>query len=190
MARENPSPYCPTPNGVQAMRGRIKAYLDEVLGTDFSMVRGVGIAMQAALASTTPGTDEYSIPSDQDLVILGIQGYLQMPSLHTEPQVVASANVDPSERWFVKAQNCTVQLLHKDRSLSIFDQRALPLSAITPPVGQTMWFPPEMPIIIPGSHRLVATFTLVDSTAAIVGNSTNYGVNLIGALVAKDANHI
>ena len=179
-------PFCAVPN--QRPAGRIYSYLGEVLGVDFSMVRGIGIAMQAALSTAiTTATDEYSIPSDQDLVILGISGYLQMPTLNTEPQVIAFSNVDPSERWFVKAQNCTVQLTHKDRSLDIFDQRAIPLSALTPPVGAAMWFPPELPIIIPGSHRVVTTFTLTDTTAAVVGNSTNYGLNLIGALVAKDA---
>lgn len=186
MPATQPSPYCAPPG--QQPPGRIYAYLSEVLGVDFSMVRGVGIAMQAALStSILTATDEYSVPSDQDLVIMGLSGYLQMPTLNSEPAVVASANVEPSERWFVKAQNCNFQLTHKDRSLQIFDQRAVPLSALMPPVGQPMWFSPEMPIIIPGSHKLQAEFSLNDSTATIVGNSTNYGVNLIGALVAKDA---
>ena len=178
-------PYCPTAMPGQPP-GRIVSYLREVLGISHADVRGVGLAMQAALTNTTPGTDEYSVPSDQDLVVLGIQGYLQMPTLNTEPTAILSwLNLEPSERWFVKSQNCTVQLLHKDRSLNVFDQRALPLSAITPTVGAAMWFPPEMPLIVPASHKLQATFTLTDSTTAIVGNSTNYGVLLMGALVSK-----
>lgn len=180
-------PYCPSPVAGRPS-GRIVSYMREVLGLSHADVRGVGINLEATLSSTTPGTDEYMVPSDQDLVIFSIQGYLRFPTLNSEPTLMLGfLNPDPSERWFVKTQNCLVQLLHKDRSLNVFDARSLPLSAISPPVGATMYFPPETPYILPGSHRIQASFTLQDSTTAIVGSSTAYGVLLTGALVAKGA---
>ena len=185
-ARANPNSFCPPDMGGR-QGGRIRDYLREVLGTDFKDVRGVGIGLQVALTTTTTsGSDKYQVPSDQELVIFGIQGYLQMPTLDTEPQIVARANVDPSERWFAKSQNCTVQLSIKERSLNVFDQRAVPLSAFTPPVGSALWFPPETPIIISRSLNLEGTFTLTDTDADIVGNSTNYGLLCFGALVSLD----
>ena len=181
----NQEPYCPTPMPGRPS-GRIVSYLREVLGISHAEVRGVGIGLEAALSSTTPGTDEYMVPSDQDLVVFSMQGYLRFPTLNSEPTTMLGfLNVDPSERWFMKTQNCLVQLLHKDRSLNVFDQRAIPLSAISPPVGAAMYFPPETPYIVPGGHKLQATFTLQDSTAAVVGNSTQYGILLVGALIAK-----
>lgn len=181
-----PSSFCPPDMGGRA-GGRIRDYLREVLGTDFKDVRGVAIGLQVALTtSTTSGSDKYLVPSDQELVIFGIQGYLQMPTLDTEPQVIAHANVDPSERWFVKAQNCNVQLAIKERSLNIFDQRALPMSVFTPPVGQPLWFPPETPIIVSRALNLEGTFTLASTDAEVVGNSTNYGLLCFGALVSMD----
>lgn len=181
-----PSNFCPPDMGGR-QSGRIRDYLREVLGTDFKDVRGVALGLQVALTTTTTsGSDKYLVPSDQELVIFGIQGYLQMPTLNSEPQLVAQANVDPSERWFAKAQNCTVQLAIKERSLNIFDQRAVPMSVFTPPVGSALWFPPETPIIVSRALNLEATFSLTDTTSNIVGNSTNYGLLCFGALVSLD----
>lgn len=178
-------PYCPAPVAGRP-QGRIVSYLREVLGISHAQVRGVGINLEASLASGTPGTDEYMVPSDQDLVIYSIQGYLRFPTFNSEPtSMLGFLNPDPSERWFVKTQNCLVQLLHKDRSLSVYDNKSIPLSAISPPVGAAMYFPPETPYILPGSHRLAASFGLQDTTAAIVGSATFYGVLLTGALIAK-----
>lgn len=166
--------------------GRIMSYLREVLGVSHAEVRGVGIGLEVALSSTTADNEEYQVPSDTDLVVFSIQGYLRFPTLNTEPtSMLGFLNPDPSERWFVKTQNCLVQLLHKDRSLNAFDNRSIPLSAISPPVGAPMYFPPETPYIVPGGHKLRAEFTLQDSTSAVVGSSTRYGLLLAGALISR-----
>ncbi len=69
----------------------------------------------------------------------------------------------------------------------MFDAGAAPLSAITPPVGVPLQFPLDMPNIVPAGMNLRATFTLQDTTAAVVGNATIYGLLLTGALIPRRA---
>ena len=164
---------------------RVRGYLEEVLGLSPADCRAVGIGLQASLSSTTPGTDTYQVPSDQDFIGFSIQGYLGFSALATEPTsgILSYLNPDPSERWFMKSQNCTVQLENTDRSYEVFDARELRLSAISPPCGSPLYFPDVAPYLVPAGHRLRATFTLQDSTTAIVGNATTYGILLGGVLI-------
>ncbi len=166
--------------------GRISSYIAEILRLSQADVRGVGIGLQATLSSTTPGTDSYRVPSDQELVITTVQGYLAFSTLNSESTAILGwLNLDPSERWFVKTQNCAVGLVNVDRNLQLFDNRDQRMSAITPPVGVPMQFSLEMPFIVPAGHNLKATFTLQDSTSAIVSGASVYGLLLTGALIPK-----
>mgnify|MGYP001585617587 FL=1 len=118
------------------------------------------------------------------MVIFSIQGGLQFNTLSAEPTAILTfLNPDPSERWFVKTQNCNVKLQNLDRRLNVFDLRDIPLSMISPPVGAPLYFPPEVPMLVPHKHRLQATFTLQDSTTAVVGSATKYNILLTGALI-------
>ena len=172
------------PPGTPPTQARVRGYLKEVLGLSPAEVRGgVGIRLQASLANTTPGTDTYKVPADQELVVFSMQGYMRFPTLNTEPFTVSSANIDPSERWFVKGQNCLVQVVNVDRTLNVFDNAEVPLGSIMPPSGWPMTWPLEAPMLAPSGHILKATFTLQDSTSAVVGNATIYGVMLVGALI-------
>lgn len=174
------------PPGTPPTAARVRGYLSEVLGLSPADVRGVGIRLQASLSNTSPATDSYKVPSDQELVIFSIQGYMRFPTLNTENTAILSyLNLDPSERWIVKSQNCIVQLENIDRSLKIFDNAEVPLGAIMPPMGSPMFFPVEAPMLVPSSHNIRGTFTLQDSTSAIVGNSTVYGILMTGALIPK-----
>lgn len=181
--------FCAPPHDPMALRrgpGRIEAYLAEILKLGPAEIHSVGIGMQATPTATAPATDTYRVPSDQDLVVFSLQGYLQFTTLNTEPTAILGyLNLDPSERWFVKAQNCNLKLENTDRNLTVFDARDIPLSAISPPVGAPMYFPPDVPYIIPAGHSLAATFTLNDSTTAIVGSASKYGILLTGALIPK-----
>lgn len=179
-------PYCGP--GAGGVAGRIASYLQEVLMLSPAAVRGVGLGFSASLGNTTPVSYTYKVPSDQELVVFSVHGYLRFPTFNTEPSVILSfLNPDPSERWFLKSQNCLVSLTNIDRSLPIFDSQDVPLSSITPPVGAPLYFPLDAPLLVPAGHNLRATFQLQDSTAAIVGNSTVYGLMLTGALIPKRA---
>ncbi len=178
------------PAGTPPMQQRIRGYLREILGLSIAQVRGgVGVRLQASLSNTTPSTDTYKVPADQDFVVYSIQGYLRFPTLNSEPTAMLSyLNPDPSERWFVKAQNCLVQVVDSDRSSigGVFDNGEIPLGAITPPSGIPMTWPLEAPMLFPSGHNVKATFTLQDSTTAIVGSATVYGLLMVGALIPKE----
>lgn len=183
MPANNP-PFCNP--GQPYSQGRIHAYIAEVLQLSPAEIRAVMNGLQGAPTATAPATDTYKVPADQDLIVLSAQGYLQFATLNSEPTAMLGwLNLDPSERWFVKAQNCNVQLENIDRSLEVMDARALPMSAITPPVGAPAYFNPELPFIVPAGHSLRATFTLNDSNTTIVGGTTTYGILLVGALIPR-----
>lgn len=179
------NPYCnPDGSGAPAA-GRIASFLQEALDLSPAVVRGVGVTLSASLSNTSPGVVKYRVPGDQELVVFSIHGFIRFSSLSTEPTAILTwLNLDPSERWFVKTQNCSVGLKNVDRSLDVFEgDGTVPLSAIAPPVGSPMFFHPEAPCIFNAGHTLQATFTLNDSTSAVVGNATTYGLILTGNLI-------
>lgn len=180
------NPYCGDPNDPNAMPpGRVGSYLQEVLDLSPAVVRGVGVTLSASLSSTSPSNVDYRVPGDQELVVFSIHGFLRFTALNSESTAILGwLNLDPSERWFVKSQNCTVALKNNDRSLDVFEgDGSIPMSAITPPVGVPMYFHPEAPCIFNAGHLIRATFTLQDSTSAIVSGATVYGIVLTGNLI-------
>lgn len=180
-----PSQFCP-PSRNNSPQSRIKSYLEELLQLSPADLRPLQLTLQASLNSTTAGSSDYKIPKDQDAFIFSMQGFVRMPTLNTEPQTILGyLNLDPSERIYVKTQNCLVQLQNIDRSYTVMEENSLPLSAITPPYGSPLYYPVEAPLVLPAGHTFKATFTLQDSTAAIIGNASNYGISLMGILLPK-----
>lgn len=167
---------------------RAHDYLAELRRLSPADLQAVVVLLEAALSTTTTSaTDDFKAPGDSDLVIFGVQGFVRMPSLNTEPTTILGwLNLVPTERWLVKAQNCLAGLRNVDRKHKVFDGDVdVPLSAIMGPTGFPFIFPPEAPLIIPQSEVLQGTFTLQDTTAAIVGNATRYGLLLSGVLVPR-----
>lgn len=171
--------------GVPFVARRVGAWIDEIRQLDSGQVQGVTVALQATLGSaTTSGTSTYKIPSNYNLAILQMHAYLRFTALNTEDQtVIGYLNLDPTERWLVKAQNCLVTLDNKDRKLKYIENFAVPLAAFMPPMGYPFVLPPEAPGIVQEDETLEATFALQDTTTDIVGNNTVYGLLLSGALV-------
>lgn len=185
----NNNPLCADPSHQGVPAGRIASYLQEALDLSPAVVRGVGVVLTASLSNTAPGVVKYKIPSDQELLVFGIHGFIRFSTLNTEPTAILGwLNLDPSERWFVKTQNCNVALKNIDRSLDVFENDGVvAMSAITPPVGAPMFFHPEAPCIFNAGHTIQATFTLQDATTAIVGGATTYGLVLTGNLIPNRA---
>ena len=185
-----PSTVRPGSEGVCAPRmERAHDYLAELRKLSPADLQAVVVLLEASLSDTSAATDDFKAPGDSDLVVFGIHGYVRMPTLNTEPTAILTwLNLVPSERWLVKAQNCLVALQNTDRKHDVFEGDSdIPLSAIMSPTGFPLVFPPEAPLIIPQSEVLKATFTLQDSTSAIVGNASRYGILLTGVLVPRRA---
>ena len=178
MAQNNP---CPPGSSAS----RVRSYLAEVLGLSPADLRAIAIPLQATLSSATPGTDKYSVPADQELVVFSVQGYLRFNNIGSEPNAIGNSNVTHDERVLIKSQNCLVQLENTDRQYKLFDGRDQCLAGITPPYGAPLYFPVETPMVVPASHNLKATFTLQDVSITGYSVASIYGITLAGVLIPK-----
>ncbi len=161
-------------------------YLRELLRLSPAQLRGVGIDLRVRLGQTTPqATDNYNVPSDQDLVVYGISGYYRSTNLATEPVLNANLSLSPSDLQVARLSNCIASLENKDRNLAVFDARAVVLGAISSPMGSKLQFPVQAPLLFPATHQLRASFTLQSVAAAIAGNDADYGLLLEGILIPK-----
>lgn len=182
MAASTPGFCSPT----SAPGTRIRSYLAELLGISPAELRPVAIPMQATLTSsvTTLADSTYTVAADQDLYLYSVAGYLSPNDLSSEPTAMLTwLNLDPSERFLVKAMNCVVQLENTSRQYKVFDGREATLASLMPPFGLPLQWPVETPLSVPAKHSLKATFTLQDTGSDVVGASTDYGILLSGVLV-------
>jgi hypothetical protein len=167
---------------------RVREYLAELLQLSPGELRPVMIPLQVALltGTTTLSDAAYAVPSDQDLYLYSITGYVAPNAIVSEPTAhFGWLNLDPSERYLLKAMNCVVQLENTTRTYKFFEGREATLASIMPPFGTPIQFPVETPLPVNAKHSLKATFTLQDTTAAAIGASTDYGVLLSGVLVPR-----
>lgn len=182
MAANTPGFCTPT----SAPGTRVRAYLAELLQISPAELRPVAIPMQVALLSgtTTLSDTNYVVAADQDLYLYSIAGYLSPNDLSAEPTAMLTwLNLEPSERYLVKAMNCAVQMENVTRNYKVFDGREAMLSSLMPPFGMPLQWPVETPFCAPAKHVLKATFTLQDTASDVVGASTDYGILLSGVLV-------
>lgn len=182
------APACPPGIHPGHSSAGIADYLRELLKLSPANLRGVAIDLRRRLgAAALTGTDTYQVPSDQELVVYGVSAYWRSSALATEPALNAAifTQMSPSELQVARLGNCIATLENKDRNLPVFDARGIYLSAITPPLGSKLQFPVQAPLLFPASHTVKATFTLQDTTAAVVGNDADYGLLLEGILIPK-----
>lgn len=164
--------------------GGIVAYLSELLKLSPAQLIATSVLLQKRLsAATTTGSDEYRVPADRDLVIFQAQATWRPTLIATEVAVNAIFTAfTPDDLAEVRTGNCLVQVINKDRQLKMFDARDMLMSAMrkTP-----LYFPANAPMLVPATHTLQATFTLQDTTAAVVGVAADYGIALTGVLIPK-----
>ena len=164
--------------------GGVVAYLAELLRLSPAQLIGTSILLQKRLGAATPsGTDEYRVPADRDLVVFQIHSTYRSTDLASEPVLnVAMATFGMQDLVMARKSNCLVSLINKDRQLKVFDNRDMPLSAIS---ETPLYFPANAPLLVPSTHTLQAGFTLQDLTPAVVGENADYGVTLTGVLIPK-----
>lgn len=170
---------------VRIRQGAIDDYAEEIRRL-YEQLYGVCVNLQVSLsATTTSGNDTYKVPSDRVLVIKAVHGYLRFTDFTNEVALAAvlGTNVAPTERAYVKAQNCLVELKNADRSMLWTERNNPPLATLMPRMGRPLELPKEMPFILQPTETMKASFSLQDTTAAIIGAATIYGVSLVGALI-------
>lgn len=165
---------------------RVKGFLREAQDLTPDDLQAVVVTLQQLISTTAPLYDTYKVPADMDLIIFQLHGGIRMPSIQTEPQSeIGYLNLVPTERWLMKAQNCTIRVENIDRHHVFTDQNDVTMASIMPPSGYPVVFPPESPGIVPANENLRATFTLQDSSPATLGNPTWYQLIVTGVLVPR-----
>ena len=149
------------------------------------------ISLLATINSSTSGaqaTDEYTVPSESVLYIEQIIGIVAFNALTSETlSITGVGNPDFVQRLQIKASNCRVKLQDLDGSRDFTsDGDEVPLSAFIPQAGgRAVIFPEGRPEMVPPGHKLKLTARLQDTTAAILGAETVYGLVLIGKLIRE-----
>jgi hypothetical protein len=147
------------------------------------------VGLEATLTTTTTSdTGSYQVPADKTFLILRVMGYHRFSLPNTEAAMAAAlgTNIAPSERAYLKLQNCVFSLKDTERSETDIVKGSAPcLAAISPMVsGMPLEFSMS-PIVIPGGNKVEATFTLKDTTALVIGASSVYGLLLTGVLLPR-----
>lgn len=171
-----------------ARLSRVKGLLSEYRGLAPDELQAVMIQLQATLGSaTTTATNDYKVPGDMDLFVLQMWAFLRFTALDAEDQTILGfLNLTPTERWLVKAQNCTVRVENVDNKNRFTENNDPNLSSMMPPMGYPVVWLPEAPMVVPKGHTVRGTFTLQDTDSDIVSGNTVYGVSLVGVLVPRD----
>ena len=151
-------------------------------------VRPAVVTMKKALLSgTTSDSDSFRVPSEEVFLVKEIRGHFSFNALAAE--ALGLTNITPmtvGDYVIGKARNCNISLERADQNLAVTLGSNLCLADILPGAGgQAIRFDEMGPVwVIPPSETLKMTASLISTTAAIVGQSSNYGVMLSGAMLS------
>lgn len=148
-------------------------------------VRPAVVTMKTALLSgTTQGSYNFRVPSEEVFLIKEMRGHLSNNNGDGEALQLGNFTAMTPEQYIVaKARNCLVTLERTDRQLAIAIESGFCLADVLPAAGGLPIRFDEMgpAWIIPPSESLKMTATLLDT--ALVGQSSNYGLTISGALL-------
>lgn len=180
----------PDPNGP---RRALSEYIRELIRLSPEDYRGVAIPLISTLSSsTTSNTQTYRVPATHNLVIKEIVGHLALVGYSSEVLDASagangygnfSTNANVQGRALMHAMNTRIALSNSDRSQNLFENNSMNLSTFTPFLGGRALEFGEVPHIIPAGETVSMTASLILTTAAVVGGSTESGCVLIGHLV-------
>lgn len=146
----------------------------------------INLAIDIDAAADSGGSDEYKASTDEDFIAHSVAGYaaLLLPQTDTAQAATLGTNVVPTERLALKMMNCTVQLKDKDGKWDIGQNRGFNLYSLFK--NPRKFGGPDYPHwLIPSGRTVEATFTLGDTTAATIGTSTRYGVEIDGSFLLR-----
>lgn len=178
----------------------IRSYITEIRGLTQDDYRWEEPVLKATLdSSISSGTDTYTVPTDKSLVVVAISPHV----VFKDPMNEYASLANPSnalrgfgmgmgirDRIALKAMNCNVTLQDADNDNVQFfpDDLGVNLGTLMASVGEPFHILPA-PLIVPASHNLKASISLVKTVAAsadntpLVGASTDYGLQLHAILV-------
>ena len=171
----------PPNNNLERVHGLIHEYLD----VDVRDLRSVVIPLIGPmLVGTATDTDEYIVPAESMLLIHAIHGHLLMRAPTGESAAIPGiGNPRYLARVALTAANCKIALTNNENKLQIFEgSNDLTLLTLIGAGGsRPLHF--EVPHKVIRGQKILMTTSLVDTTASIIGGSTEYGVVIHGTLV-------
>ena len=143
--------------------------------------------------STATGTlyDNFRVPVDYAFFVEDIRGTLRMDSMTGETLAVTGiGNPNLVERCLMKAMNARISLSDEDDTFPLIattdNASTLALSDVLIQVGGDP-IVNVIPDLVPPGHRVRMGVTRFDTTAAIGGAATKYGLVLTGTFVRVPA---
>jgi hypothetical protein len=172
---------------------KIRSLLDESKKITMSNLRDDVVTLRVQLSSGTLfGSDTFQIPSGRNFLIREIRGHFafQQPSSEVAGAGTTMAtSFNLRDRMIAKALQARIALVNQDRSdlkvieSDIGQNNTLCLASILQAAGGApIVFGEELPLLVPAVDTLRLDVTLRDATTA--GVATEYGVTLIGSMVA------
>ena len=158
-------------------------------------VRGIAVPLYASLAAATPtGNPQYRVPMNDFLVIRRILAHIGLATPSTENMqnagVFTAGNATSAglvlDHMIAKAANCRMVLRVTDDDYTILGtNHALTLNQLMRFGGGGPIDYRDTPLRVRPGRTLELTLALNDVVAAAVGQATEYGVLLVGALVRR-----
>lgn len=136
--------------------------------------------------TTTSNSDTYRVPNPYNLLVQRVRGMFGFRALTSETLTITGVgNPDIIERVMMHASNCRVELKNDDKDYDVIDNQQLVLAPILPELGGApVEFDPPLNVLT--GQTLKMTVSLNDTTTAVVGGNSEYGLVLEGVLVRTD----
>lgn len=151
-------------------------------------VRPATVTMKKALLSgTTSDSDTFRVPSEEVFLVKELRGHFSFNAVASE--ALALTNITPmsvQDYVVAKSRNCNISLERADQNLAVTLGSNLCLADILPSAGgMPIRFDEMGPAwVIPPSETLKMTASLISTAALAIGQSSNYGVMLSGAMLS------
>lgn len=158
--------------------------LQEITQASMNEFKRVEIPLFKALATIGPDFDTYKVPSQYKLTIEKIAAHIVMLDFVNE--VLAIGNlpdfVNIEDRIRLKASNARVTLKNDDTGIYLLgENHPFNLGTLVHPHRSEIDYGSAPQIVLPG-QTLRLDLSLVQSGAAILGASTEYGIVISGLL--------
>lgn len=160
--------------------------------------RAVVIPLYTTLSTAQPiGSATYTLPSNMKFRLRKITPHIA-PLLVSNETITRPGNFQPQnlagdvfaggdviDRLYGKAMNCRVNIALQSRAFDLTFNQAFALSDLMSENGVAPGFADQPGLILQGT-TIDLNAGLIDTTAAVVGSPTEYGVLLIGSFIRVD----
>lgn len=138
----------------------------------------------AITTSATTASVTYNAPANFNMLIQKIRGHLAFNNGDGETlSIDGIGNPFVKDRMLLKAMNTRLALQNTGRTAKVFSTADLPLSSILESVGGKALDFSLAPLVVPDGEGLQLDISTQDTASALIGGSTDMGVELVALFV-------